>query len=146
MRQLPLLIRSAGAAETVDPPRSCISCGQAFTPRPRHFPRARCIAAAVIVVTGCAYVANSPFLRRRCRSGARQNATRHLADEFTSFVNAPHSVLPRCRTVLRHARKGIFDSERRVTNGLIAVHAALFAAQFASNGAVTQWGAKVYFL
>ncbi|KAL0051710.1 hypothetical protein WJX82_000823 [Trebouxia sp. C0006] len=61
---------------------------------------------------GCAYVANSPFLRRRCR------------------------------TVLRHARKGILNSERRVTNGLIAVHAALFAAQFASNRAVTQWGAK----
>ena len=62
---------------------------------------------------------------------------------FTSFTDAPDSALSPCRTVLRHARKGILDPERRVTNGLIAVNAALFAGQVASKGAVTQWGVKV---
>ncbi len=40
----------------------------------------------------------------------------------------------------------MLDPERRVTNGLIAVNAAMFAAQVAANGAVTQWGVKVFCL
>ncbi len=45
--------------------------------------------------------------------------------------------------MLEDARRGLLDPTRRGTNGLIAVNAALFAAQVASNGAVTQWGVKV---
>jgi len=62
---------------------------------------------------------------------------------FTSLGHAPDRALSQCRTVLKHARKGLLDPERRVTNGLIAVNAALFAAQVVSKGAVTQWGVKV---
>ena len=42
--------------------------------------------------------------------------------------------------------KGMLDPEGCVTNGLIAVNAAMFAAQVASTGAVTQLGVKVFCL